>query len=500
MTHPKPRAAVIGSGFGGLSLAIRLQSSGFDVTVIESRDKPGGRAYVWEDEGFIFDAGPTVITDPDCLKELFTISGRKIEDYVELMPVNPFYRLVWEDGDVFDYVNDQAELDRQIAARNPADVEGYRKFHAYSEELYQKGYVELGAVPFLDFGSMIASAPALMKLQAWRSVYDKVSSFVKDEHVRQALSFHSLLVGGSPFATSSIYALIHALERRGGVWFPRGGTGALIRGLVRLFEDLGGTLRLNAPVQKITTKDGRVTGIINHEGGFEAFDTVASNADVMHTYRELLVDDPRGKKVGKALEGKRWSPSLFVIYFGLKAEHPDIRHHTICFGPRYRDLIGEIYNKDGLADDFSLYLHSPCATDPGMAPPGCSSFYVLSVVPNLETADIDWSEQGPAYRDKILKYLEDRYIPNLSRDLVTSRIFTPDDFTSELNAWNGAAFSLEPLLTQSAFFRTHNRDDVIPNLYFVGAGTHPGAGIPGVVGSAKATAGLMIDDFQTETA
>ncbi len=497
MSDPKPRAAVIGSGFGGLSLAIRLQSSGFDVTVIEGRDKPGGRAYVWEDEGFIFDAGPTVITDPDCLKELFTISGRKIEDYVELLPVNPFYRLVWEDGDVFDYVNDQAELDRQIAARNSADVEGYRRFHAYSEELYQKGYVELGAVPFLDIRSMISSAPALMKLQAWRSVYDKVSSFVKDEHIRQAMSFHSLLVGGSPFATSSIYALIHALERRGGVWFPRGGTGALIRSLVRLFEDLGGTIRLNAPVQKITTKDGRVTGIINHDGSFEAFDTVASNADVMHTYRELLVDDPRGQKVGKALEKKRWSPSLFVIYFGLKAEHPEIRHHTICFGPRYRELIGDIYNKGILSDDFSLYLHSPCATDPGMAPPGCSSFYVLSVVPNLETADIDWTEQGPAYRDKILKYLEDRYIPNLSRDLVTSRIFTPDDFTSELNAWNGAAFSLEPLLTQSAFFRTHNRDDVIPNLYFVGAGTHPGAGIPGVVGSAKATAGLMIDDFET---
>jgi phytoene desaturase len=491
----KPRAAVIGSGFGGLALAIRLQSAGFDVTVFEGRDKPGGRAYVWEDEGFIFDAGPTVITDPDCLKELFTLSGRKIEDYVELLPVNPFYRLVWEDGDVFDYVNDQAELDRQIEARNPADVEGYRRFHAYSEELYQKGYVELGAVPFLNFGSMVAAAPALMKLQAWRSVYGKVASFVKDEHVRQALSFHSLLVGGSPFATSSIYALIHALERRGGVWFPRGGTGALIRGLVKLFEELGGRIALNAPISKITTAGGRVTGVIRHDGAFEAFDTVASNADIMHTYRELLVDDPRGKAASKALEKKRWSPSLFVIYFGLKAEHPDIRHHTICFGPRYRELIGDIYNKDTLSEDFSLYLHNPCATDPGMAPPGCSAFYVLSVVPNLETADVDWASEGEAYRDKILKYLEDRYIPNLSRDLVTCRIFTPDDFTSELNAWNGAAFSLEPILTQSAWFRTHNRDDRIPNLYFVGAGTHPGAGIPGVVGSAKATAGLMIPDL-----
>ncbi|MEH0195806.1 phytoene desaturase [Caulobacter sp. CCNWLY153] len=494
---PRPKAAVIGAGFGGLSLAVRLQSQGFDVTLYEGREKPGGRAYVWEQEGFTFDAGPTVVTDPDCLKELFELSGRRIEDYVDLLPVDPFYRLLWEDGDVFDYVNDQEGLDRQIAARNPADVEGYRRFHDYSEELYQKGYVELGAVPFLDFGSMIAAAPSLMKLQAWRSVYDKVAGFVKDEHVRQALSFHSLLVGGSPFATSSIYALIHALERRGGVWFPRGGTHALVRALAKLFTDLGGKLHLSHPVERIAVREGRVTGVVTREG-FEAFDTVASNADVMHTYRHLLREEPRGQKVGKALENKRWSPSLFVVYFGLKTQHPEIRHHTICFGNRYRELIGEIYGKNALAEDFSLYLHHPTASDPDMAPEGCSTFYALSPVPNLETADIDWSVEGPKYRDRILAYLEEHYIPGLTADLVTSRFITPDDFVKDLNAWKGAAFSLEPILTQSAFFRTHNRDDVIPNLYFVGAGTHPGAGIPGVVGSAKATAGLMIDDFATQ--
>jgi len=491
----KPRAAVIGSGFGGLALAVRLQSAGFDTTIFESRDKPGGRAYVWKEEGFVFDAGPTVITDPDCLNELFALSGRKLSDYVELISVDPFYRLCWEDGTHFDYVNDQAELDRQIAARNPADVAGYQRFLKYSEALFQEGYVKLGHVPFLDFKSMLSAAPQLMKLEAWRSVYSKVATFVQDEHLRQALSFHTLLVGGSPFATSSIYALIHALERRGGVWFPRGGTNVLIAGLVKLFEDLGGTLRLDSPVREIRTADGRTKGVVTDAGGFEGFDAVASNADVVHTYDKLLSGDARGRAAAKAVKRKRFSPSLFVLHFGLKTPQPQLRHHTICFGSRYRELISEIYGKNALAKDFSLYLHSPCATDPGMAPPGGSTHYVLSPVPHTGTADIDWSVEGPRYAETILKYLEERYIPNLSRDLVVSRIFTPADFSTELNAHMGSAFSLEPILTQSAFFRTHNRDDQIPNLYFVGAGTHPGAGIPGVVGSAKATAGLMIDDF-----
>lgn len=493
-TAPVPTAAVIGSGFGGLALAIRLQSAGFSTTIFEARDKPGGRAYVWHDQGFTFDAGPTVVTDPACLEELFALSGRRLADYVELMSVAPFYRLCWEDGDVFDYVNDQAQLDAQIAKRNPADVEGYRRFLAYSEELFQEGYVKLGHVPFLDFKSMIAAAPQLVKLEAWRSVYAKVCGFVQDEHLRQALSFHTLLVGGSPFSASSIYALIHALERRGGVWFPRGGTHALIQGMARLFQDLGGQIRLNSPVQAIETEGKSVKGVTT-AAGFEAFDTVASNADIVHTYDRLLAGHPRGRSEGKRLKKASFSPSLFVVHFGLKAQHPEIRHHTICFGARYKGLIDEIYKKPSLANDFSLYLHAPCASDPSMAPEGCSSYYALSPVPHLGTANIDWAVEGPKYRDRILGYLEERYIPNLKRDLVTSRIFTPADFQGELNAWQGSAFSLEPVLTQSAWFRTHNRDDVIGNLYFVGAGTHPGAGIPGVVGSAKATARLMIEDL-----
>ena len=487
------RAAVIGSGFGGLSLAIRLQSAGIATTVFESRDKAGGRAYVYKDKGYTFDAGPTVITDPSALEALFALTGRKLSDYVELMPVAPFYRLCWEDGDVFDYVNDQDELDRQIVARNPADKDGYRRFLAYSEDLLKEGYLKLGAVPFLDFGSMIKAAPELLRLQAWRSVYDKVASFIQDEHLRQAFSFHSLLVGGNPFATSAIYALIHALERRWGVWFPRGGTGALIQAMTRLFEELGGEVRLSAPVERITVAAGRATGVVVG-GEALAFDMVASNADVVHTYRHLLGEEPRGRKEGARLAATRHSMSLFVIYFGLKRQHPEIRHHTVLFGPRYRELIGEIFKGPDLPGDFSLYLHAPTRTDPSLAPEGCDAFYVLAPVPHLASADIDWEVEGPRYRDRIFAYLEEHYIPGLREDLETCRIFTPFDFRDQLNAHQGSAFSLEPILTQSAWFRVHNRDDQIPNLYFVGAGTHPGAGVPGVVGSAAATAGLMIAD------
>lgn len=487
------KAIVIGAGFGGLALAIRLQSAGSETVLLEKRDKAGGRAYVYQDQGFTFDAGPTVITDPTCLEELFALSGRKLSNYIELIPITPFYQLRWEDGSIFDYVNDQAELDRQIALRSPQDVEGYRKFLAYSKALLEQGYIKLGHVPFPDFRSMIRVAPQLIALESYRSVYAKVAQFISDEHLRQAFSFHSLLVGGNPFATSAIYALIHALERKWGVWFPRGGTGALIeKGLVKLFTDLGGEIRLNAPVARIDTRDGKVTGVVTADGRVTPADVVASNADVVHTYTDLLKDEPRARSTARGLARKRFSMSLFVIYFGLKQQHPSLKHHIVMFGPRYRELIAEIFNGSELPDDFSLYLHAPSVTDSSLAPPGCSSYYVLSPVPHLGHADIEWSVEGPRYRDRILRHLEERILPGLRADLVTCRIFSPADFRDELNSHLGSAFSLEPVLTQSAYFRAHNADKRIEGLYLVGAGTHPGAGIPGVVGSAKATAGVIL--------
>ncbi|MEM9411188.1 MAG: phytoene desaturase [Planctomycetota bacterium] len=498
--HPRRQAAVIGSGFGGLAAAIRLQAMGFETTIYEQRDKPGGRAYVYEDQGFTFDAGPTVITAPHCIDELFALTNRRREDYVELLPVTPFYRLRWKDGVEFDYVGNERELIEQIRRINPKDVDGYRRFAEYTRRVFEKGYLELGATPFLKFTDMVRVAPELMKLRADRSVYKTVSRFIQDEHLRQAFSFHPLLVGGNPMDTSSIYTLIHWIEREWGVFFPRGGTGALVRGLVKLFQDMGGQLHLNASVESIElVNQEAIRSVPKHRlaaRGCEPklFDVVVSNADVHHTYSKIYNSVPAAAKRAKKFERMQWSMSLFVMYFGTNRRYENIAHHTILFGPRFKGLLNDIFKGRTLAKDFSLYLHAPTITDSSLAPDGCESFYVLSPVPHLGQADINWEQTQAQYGDAILAALED-YLPGLRQSVVTRRHFTPREFKSELNAYHGSAFSVAPKLTQSAFFRPHNRDPDIPGLYIVGAGTHPGAGVPGVINTAKATAGVVASDY-----
>lgn len=489
------KAAVIGSGFGGLALAIRLQSSGIHTTILESRDKPGGRAYFWEKDGFIFDAGPTVITDPDCLRQLWELTGRDMAADIELLPVSPFFRLNWPDGTNFDYGNDPEKLYAEIAKIEPDDVDGYKRFLQYSGDLYEEAYVKLGTASFLDFKSMVRAAPALMKHQAYRSLYAKVSTFVKNEKIRQFLSFQPLLIGGNPMTTSAAYGMIHKLERKGGVWFAKGGTNMLVAAMVKHFERLGGTIRLADPVTRIDTLGDRASGVTCKSGWSETFDAVASNADIMHSYRDLLGHKHRSAKAAAALRKKKYSPSLFVVHFGVKGTWPGIPHHMMLFGKRYRDFLTDIYDTGVLPGDFTLYLHHPTVTDPHMAPEGDSSFYALAPVPHQGKLPIDWKKMGPVYEKRILDEIGHRLIPDIHDRIVTSFHYTPQDFGSDLNAYLGSAYSLEPLLSQSASLRVHNRDDIIRNLYFVGAGTHPGAGIPGVVGSAKATAELMLEDL-----
>ena len=487
------RAIVVGAGFGGLALAIRLQSAGVQTVVVEGRDKPGGRAYHWARDGFTFDAGPTVITDPDCLKELWALSGRDMAADVDLVPVSPFYRLNWPDGTNFDYSNDDAQLTREIARLNPADVAGYQRFLTYAAGVYHEGYEKLGHVAFLDVASMIRAAPGLMKYQAWRSVYSIVSSYVTNEKLREALSFHTLLVGGNPMTTSAIYALIHKLEKDGGVWFAMGGTNRLVAGLVAQFERLGGELRLGDPVTSIETLGERATGVTTASGWRGEADAVAANADIVHTYKTLLRDSRSAQRTARRLERKRYSPSLFVLHFGITGTWPGIPHHSVLFGPRYKGLFDDIYTHGVVSEDVALYLHHPTVTDPSLAPEGCSTFYALAPVPHLGKAPVDWAIVGPVLEQRILDEIGRRLIPDIHARIVTRFSYAPPDFATDLNAHLGSAFSLEPTLLQSAYFRVHNRDDTIGNLYFVGAGTHPGAGIPGVVGSAKATAKLMLE-------
>ena len=491
------RIVVIGSGFGGLAAAIRLCQQGHDVTIVEKRDKPGGRAYVYEQDGFTFDGGPTIITAPWLLRELFEGSGRKMDDYVRLVPIDPFYNIRFPDGSVFRYTGNRDEVIAQVRQFNPADVAGYLRFADAADRIFDAG-MALIDTPFERLTDMLKVLPDLARLRADRSVASFVGRYIKDPRLRQVFSFHPLLVGGNPFQSTSIYALIHTLEQRWGVWFAMGGTGALVGALVRLFRELGGTLQLNAEVARIDVDDRtrRATGVTLADGSRLAADAVVSNGDVAQTYMQLVTPAVRRKNTNARYERMRYSMSLFVIYFGTNRRYDDVAHHEILMGPRYEELLSDIFVSKRLASDFSLYLHRPTATDPSLAPPGCDSFYVLSPVPHLG-GDTDWRVAATAYRDAIMAHLEAHHLPDLSRHIVTERVIDPLHFRDALNSYLGSAFSVEPILTQSAWFRPHNRSEDIRNLYFAGAGTHPGAGIPGVLASGKIVARMIQEDRRT---
>jgi len=492
---PGKRACVVGAGFGGLALAIRLQSAGVATTLVEARDKPGGCAYVWEREGFTFDAGPMAITDPAALRELWQLAGRDMADDVELMPVSPCYRLNWPDGTNFDYSTDPVALRREIAKLSPEDLAGYEDYLSYATEVYQEAYTQLGHVPFPDFMSLLKAAPVLAKHQGWRSVYSLVSSFFRHEKLREAFSFHTLLLGGNPMTASALHAMIHKLEQESGVWWAKGGTNRLVAAMATHFERLGGTIRLHDPVLRIHTLGDRASEVETASGWRERFDAIASNADIMHSYRDLLAESPRGPEMAARLARKRFSPGLFVVHFGIEGTWPGIPHHTVLFGPRYGELFKDIFDHGVLPRDFMIHLHHPSVTDPSVAPPGKSTFCAVVPVANMGQLPIDWQQVGPLLEQRILDEIGRRLIPDIYDRIVTRFYYSPRDFALDLNAYRGSAFSLEPILTQSACFRGHNRDDKIRNFYLVGAGAHPGAGIPGVVAGAKATAKLMLEDL-----
>lgn len=486
---------VIGTGFGGLATAVRLRAMGCNVTVVEARDQPGGRAGVFKRDGYTFDAGPTVITAPHLFDELFELVGKERSEYFELMPVTPFYRVSFPDGSSFDYVGNEEELIAQIREFNPPDVEGYKRLADHARRIFETGYEELVDQPFDQLSEMLRVVPEMIKLRNHRSVYDLVASYIEDPRLRQVFTFQPLLVGGNPFNVTSIYLLIHWLERKWGVHFAKGGTTAIVGGMMKLLEDIGVDVRLSSPVDQIEVRGGRAQAVyIEHEGEIEriACDFVVSNADPSVVYTNLIDPAHRRRNTDKRVARVKQSMGLFVGYFGTDRNYSEIEHHTIVLGERYRELLDDIFEKKILADDFSLYLHRPTASDPSLAPEGHDSFYVLSPVPNNESG-IDWEAEGEAYFERILAHLEERHMPGLREHITTNFFVTPDYFQGELSSRSGAGFGPEPRLTQSAWFRYHNASEDISGLYFVGAGTHPGAGVPGVLNSAKVVERLVLE-------
>jgi phytoene desaturase len=478
------KAIVMGSGFGGLAAAVRLINKGYEVTVLEARDQIGGRAGVFKQDGYTFDAGPTVITAPYLLNELFELLQEDPKDFFELLPIDPFYRIIFNDSSKFDYVGDEDRLIENIRDLSPQDVDGYHRLAKHAKDIFDVGYTELADEPFETFLSMLKVAPDMIKLQNYRSVYSLVSKYIKDERLRMAFSFEPLLVGGNPTKITSIYLLIHWLERKWGVHFVKGGTTALVAAFRRLLLKKGANVITNASVQKIEVENGSVKRAITEDGRIFECDLLVSNADPVRVYRDMIDSNHRSKHSDWRLNRKQHSMSLFVAYFGAKKLYPELAHHTILLGPRYQGLLKDIFDRKVLADDFSLYLHAPTRTDVSMAPEGHECFYVLSPVPNKE-GNTDWTAETDRYKEKIYKWMDQNHLPGLMDNLTVDFAVNPDYFEFDLQSEKGAAFGIEPSFTQSAYFRFHNKSEDVGGLYFVGANTHPGAGIPGVLNSAK---------------
>ena len=484
------KTIVIGSGFGGIAAALRMRARGDDVILVERLSQIGGRAQVFEKGGFRHDAGPTVITAPFLFDELFALFGESREDHIEFRPLDPWYRFYFHTGAQFNYGASLEETCAEIARFSPQDASGYRKLLRVSQQIFDVGFTKLADKPFTRFGAMVAQIPALLKLRSYLTVSSLVGRYIKHPLIRNAFSIHPLLVGGNPFSTTSIYALIHYLERKWGVYFAMGGTGALVEQLRQLMERHGIQIHLDTDVKTITTQGKKVTGIITATGTHMSADRIICNGDPPVIYQELMPQSGRTHK--KAIPEKltKYSMGLYVLFFGTKTRYEEIAHHTIWMGPRFKDLLHDIFDKKILADDFSLYLHRPTATDNSFAPEGCDSFYVLCPVPNLQ-GDIDWDQTGPQLRDRIVSALEETIMPDLSQTITDDFWMTPQDFKNDYRSMHGAGFSIAPLFTQSAWFRYHNQDADFDNLYFAAAGAHPGAGMPGVLCSAKVVEAII---------
>lgn len=497
MSERKVRVAIIGSGFGGLSLGARLQSQGYDVTIYEKQDMVGGHAYQLKDRGYTFDLGPSLITAPSIIREIFETAGREMDDYLDLIPLDPFYRIYYHDGTFLDYSGDPELMKQEIAKFSEEDAARYDDFMKYSKRLYEIVIKEkLGARPFLGYADFVRAFPEIVKNQAFFSAFKRTSDFFKHPKIQFAFSFHPLFIGGNPFNAPALYLMIPYLEREEGVWFTKGGMYTLVQALEKLFTEFGGGIRLETEVEKISVGDnGKAEGVITNAGEFEAYDLVVSNAHVYHTYSELIDADHRKFWTDKRLESKDYSMSSFLLYIGTDRQFPELLHHTLILSERYKGLVQEIFAESEIPEDFSMYLHAPTRTDPSMAPAGGESMYVLVPTPNL-AANIDWDDYTDEYTEKILSFLEEDFgMKGLKDSIQVIHKFTPEDFRDKRNNYLGSAWGLQPKLFQSANFRAHNRSEDISNLYLVGASTHPGAGVPGVMLTAETTEKLIKADY-----